>query len=129
MDWNTIGTQIITGIFEFIISAVGIYIIYLINKYIKNEKLKTILNSLHNLIKNSVLEVYQTYVEELKDKNIFDAKAQKKALERCLKIINTNMPIEVEEWLKLNYTDIESYIKGLIEAQIALLKNQSKKEG
>ena len=122
MDWNNILTEVILSILGIIFSGLGALTTYWISKKIKDDKLRTIVNSLNEVVKNAVLEVYQTYVEELKDKNMFDEKAQKKALERCLAIIKTNMPIDVKNWLEANYDDFTAYIKGLIEAQIALLK-------
>ncbi len=126
MDWNGIATEIILGVVGLVMSALGILITYLINKYIKNDELKGIVNSLNELVRNSVLEIYQTYVEALKKGGIFDDGAQKEAQERCLALINRNMPEKVHAWLEANYVDIEAYLKSLIEAQIGLLKNQSK---
>ena len=126
MDWNGIATEIILGVVGLVMSALGILITYLINKYIKNDELKGIINSLNELVRNSVLEVYQTYVEALKKGGIFNETAQNEALERCLVLINRNMPEKVHAWLEANYGDIEAYLKSLIESQIGLLKNQSK---
>lgn len=126
MDWNGIATEIILGVVGLVMSALGILITYLINKYIKNDELKGIVNSLNELVRNSVLEIYQTYVEALKKGGIFNETAQKEAQERCLALINRNMPENVHAWLEANYCDIEAYLKSLIESQIGLLKNQSK---
>ena len=60
MDWNGIATEIILGVVGLVMSALGILITYLINKYIKNDELKGIVNSLNELVRNSVLEIYQT---------------------------------------------------------------------
>jgi hypothetical protein len=122
MDWAEIGTQVILGIVGAVISGLGILITYLINKYIKNDKLKTILNSLNELVRNSVLEIQQTYVDSLKKGGMFDEEAQKEALARCLDVINTNMPKDVKEWLDANVGDVEAYLKGLIEAQIGSMR-------
>lgn len=126
MNWGEIGTQVILGIIGVIISAIGIIVTYLVNKYVNDAKLKSILTSLNNLVQNSVLEVYQTYVEALKKAGSFNAEAQKVALERCLTLIKANMPKDIETWLKANYSNIESYLKSLIEAKIGLLKAQAK---
>ena len=126
MNWGEIGTQVILSIIGVVISAVGVIVTYLVNKYVSDAKLKNILTSLNNLVQNSVLEVYQTYVEALKKAGNFDAEAQKQALERCLALIKVNMPKELETWLKTNYSDIEGYLKSLIEAQIGFLKNNAK---
>lgn len=127
MNWNEIGTQLIIGIVGIVISALGVYVTYLINKWVKDSELKDIITSLNQVVQQSVLNVYQTYVEELKCKNEFTLQAQKVALEHCLNLIKTNIPIKVKTWLEANYEDIEAYLKTLIEAQIGLLKNGGKK--
>lgn len=126
MNWAEIGTQVITGIIGVLIAGLGTLITVLINKYVKNDKLKTILNSLNETVKNAVSEVYQTYVEALKKDGMFDAEAQKEALSRALEIIKTNLPTEALDWVKENYNDIDAYFRSLIEATIGLLKNNSK---
>ena len=120
--WEQIGTEIILGIIGVVISGLGGLITYLINKFVKDNQLKTILNSLNDLVKNAVAEVYQTYVEALKKGGMFDANAQKEALERCLAVIKANMPNDVKKWLEANYASVEDYLKTLIEANVALLK-------
>ena len=126
MNWAEIGTQVITGIIGVLIAGLGTLITVLINKYVKNDKLKTILNSLNETVKNAVSEVYQTYVEALKKDGMFDAEAQKEALNKALIIIKTNLPTEALDWVKENYSDIDAYFRSLIEATIGLLKNNSK---
>lgn len=126
MNWAEIGTQIITGIIGVLIAGLGTFITVLINKYVKNDKLKTILNSLNETVRNAVSEVYQTYVEALKKDGMFDAEAQKEALNKALIIIKTNLPTGALDWVKENYSDIDAYFRSLIEATIGLLKNNSK---
>lgn len=123
MNWAEIGTQVIVGIIGVLLTGLGTFITFLINKYIKNDKLKTILSSLNETVRNAVSEVYQTYVEALKKDGMFDAEAQKEALSRALEIIKTNLPSDVMAWVQDNYTDIDAYFKSLIEAAIGLLKN------
>lgn len=122
MNWGEILTQIVLGLLGILLSVLSVYATYLINKHIKDAELKRIITSLNDLVQKAVLEVYQTYVENLKSKSIFDAEAQKTALNQSLEIIKVNMPSDVEKWLKSNYTDVERYLKTLIEAQIGLLK-------
>lgn len=122
MNWNEIGTQIILSIIGVVVSGLGILITYVINKYVKNDELKQIMNSLNELVKTSVLEIQQIYVDEMKCKNVFDKNAQKLAIERCLENIKANMPIKVKSWLESNYTNVDAYLRTLIEAQVKLLK-------
>lgn len=128
MNWGQIGTEIMIGLAGILITALGAYVTYLINKYVKNQEVKEIINSLHQLVRDSVLEVYQTFVEELKDKDMFDKNAQKLALERCLELIRVNMSQRVKTWLEANVGDITAYLKSLIEAQIGSLKNSGGKK-
>lgn len=128
MDWGSIGTQVILGIIGILITGLGTVVTYLINKYVKNDKLNTILKSLNETITNSVSEVYQTYVQSLKDGNMFDEAAQKEALSKALVIIKNNLPADVMKWVKENYTDIDAYFKSQIEAVIGLLKNSGSKK-
>ena len=122
MNWNEIGTQLIIGIIGFVISALGIFVTYLINKWVKNDELKQIMTSLYQLVESAVLDVQQTYVDEMKKHNMFDYEAQKLAVEKSLKVIKANMPMKVESWLKSNYIDIDNYLRTLIEAQVKTLK-------
>lgn len=127
MNWAEIGTQIIVGIIGVLLTGLGTLITFLINKYIKNDKLKTILSSLNETVRNAVSEVYQTYVEALKKDGMFDAEKQKEALNKALEIIKTNLPTDVMKWVQENYSDIDSYFKSQIEAAIGLLKNSGSK--
>lgn len=122
MDWNQVGTQMILWILGIIFSGLGAFVTFLINKYVKNNNAKNILNSLLTLVKNSVLEIQQTYVDTLKKQGSFDIAAQKIALQKCYDKVIANMPKEMENWLISNYNDIETFIKGLIESQIGSLK-------
>lgn len=122
MNWESILTEVILSVLGVVFTALGGLVSYWISKKIKDDKLRGIMTSLNDVVKKATLEVYQTYVEGLKEKDIFDVEAQKTALSRALKIIETNCTQEVKEWLKSNVSDVQEYLKGLIEAQIALLK-------
>lgn len=128
MDWAEIGTQVILGIIGVLITGLGTLITVLINKYVKNDKLKNILASLNEVVQKAVSEVYQTYVEALKKDGMFDEAAQKEALNKALEIIKTNASKDVMKWLQANYTDIDAYLKSQIEAVIGLLKNSGSKK-
>ena len=127
--WENILTQVILYVLGFALTAIFSAITYLINKHIKNEQAKDAAASFSELVRVSVLEVYQTCVEELKDRDIFDHEAQKAALNAAQKLIRENMPARVERWLCANYGDVEGFITTNIEAQIGALKNSGRKGG
>lgn len=126
MDWSEIGTQIILGIIGVLLTSLGTLITFLINKYVKNDQLKRLMGTLNEVVKNAVSETYQTYVEALKKDGMFSKEAQKIALEKALMIIKDNLPKDVMDWVKENYSDIDTFLKSQIEAVIGLLKNSGK---
>lgn len=122
MDWNTIGTEVIVGIIGVIIAGLGTLITVLINKYVKSKELKDILLSLNEVVKTIVADVQQTYVDGLKKDGMFDAEKQKEALNLALEKIKVSLPTNVHTWLQKNQTDIDEYLKSLIEGAVYLLK-------
>lgn len=121
--WEQIGTEIILGIIGVVISGLGALISFLINKYVKNNEARTLLNELHEIVKDVVQDVYQTYVDTLKKGGMFDADAQKKALDMALEKINASLSEKLKKWLDANYADAQAFIKTLIESAIFSLKN------
>ena len=124
MNWNEIGTQLIIAIGSILISGAGLLVTYFINKFIKNDKLKRLMNELNVLVQNSVNEVYQTYVDDLKKGGVFNKECQKEALTKALELMRNNMSADLSKWVNENHTNVTEYLKGLIEAQIGLLKNK-----
>ena len=122
MDWGSIGTQVILGIIGVIITALGTVVTMLINKYVKDEKLKSMLNSLNQLLQNCVAEVQQTYVDALKKQGKFDLDAHEQALETALSKAKDSMTSEMWDWLVANYKDPDSYLRSRIEAIIGSFK-------
>lgn len=120
--WSELLKDLILGLVGLVISALGVYVTYLINSKIKNAQVKEYVAQLNDLVQKAVLETYQTYVEELKENDMFDSRAQKKALKKALTIVETNLPTDLEQWLKTQFPAFESYLTTLIEAQIGLLK-------
>lgn len=123
MDWGNIGTQIILSIIGIVMTALGTVATYLINKYVKDEKLKNMLISLNDLINTCVLEIKQTYVDSLKKQGKFDLDAQKQALSDCLDKIKGSMTKEMWDWLVANYNDPDGYLKSRIESAIGYFKS------
>ena len=119
MNWSEIISKIILWALGLAGTGISVFFTYLINKKIKNKDTKALIN---DTVKHCVLDVYQTYVEALKDKNVFDADAQKEALNKCLELIKKELPATALSWLNLTYNNIEEHLKTLIESQIGQLK-------
>ena len=125
MDW----LELLNEIFKVcIIPLLGILSTYLI-KFIKvqgdaviesieSEKARKYLRMLQNTVTEAVVETNQTYVENMKDKQMFDEEAQKKAFtmtyQRVLSLINE----ESKVYLANIVGDLNEYITTLIEAEV-----------
>ena len=109
---------IITGLITFATSK----LIQLINSKIEDKKAANYLSTIINLVGDSVKTVYQTYVEALKNQDIFTEEAQKEALDRCMNMIESQLAPELINYITTNFGDLEDYLKTLIESTIYTLK-------
>lgn len=126
--WEQIGTEFILGIIGVVISGLGVFITYLINKYIKNATVRNYLNELHVIVTDVVQEVYQVYVEALKKDGAFDKAAQERAVEIALEKLDTVLSKEIKAWLDSNFADVQAFLKTLIESSIYALKSINKEK-
>lgn len=109
---------IITGLITFATSK----LIQLINSKIEDKKAANYLSTIVNLVGDSVKTVYQTYVESLKNQNIFTEEAQKEALDRCMNTIKAQLAPDLINYITTNFGNLEDYLKTLIESTIYTLK-------
>lgn len=66
MNWNQIGTEVIISLIGLAITIIGGCITYIVNKKVKDERIRNILNQGLSVVKDGVGYVYQTYVESIK---------------------------------------------------------------
>lgn len=122
-------------IMQIVFSALGVlvtglvgwlttYLTKLLSQKIKDKNLANWLTQITEIILNAVKVTYQVYVEALKDKNMFDAEAQKEALERAYKMVLSQLTDDAKNFIKENYGDIETWVKAQIESAIYTLKNK-----
>lgn len=122
---NEIMTKLIIAAISLVFTILSTIATYLINKYVKNNEAKTMMLVLTDLAKSAVLNIQQTYVDDLKKNKQFDFEAHSIALEKCINTIKTNMPTKVENWLKSNHLDENKYLTMLIEAAIKEMKGDA----
>lgn len=108
-----------------IIGVIGGYIIAFVNKKreqmeakVEDETLEKYIGLVSNLITDCVAATQQTYVQALKDKDMFDENAQKEALEMTFNAVKSLLSDKATECLLEAFTDLDSYIKYKIEAEI-----------
>ena len=100
-------------IMQIVFSALGVlvtglvgwlttYLTKLLSQKIKDKNLANWLTQITEIILNAVKVTYQVYVEALKDKNMFDAEAQKEALERAYKMVLSQLTDDAKNFIKEN---------------------------
>jgi hypothetical protein len=129
MGW----TEILTEIFKVcIIPLLGVLTGYLVafikkkmdavTKNTESELTKKYLGLLEETVINCVLTTKQTYVDALKNKNAFDADAQKEAFERTYSAVVANLTDESRKYLEQITADLPQFITEMIEARVAQTK-------
>lgn len=96
------------------------------NKQIKektnSEVARKYLDMLEDSIMKSVIATTQTYVEALKDKNAFDAEAQKIAFKMSYDAVMSTLTDEAKKYLTTIVSDLDSYITTRIEYNVKVCK-------
>lgn len=101
-------------------------LIAFINTKLKNTKHTKYLTDAVDVISRSVKTTYQTYVEGLKNKNMFTKEAQNEALSKARDIALSQLSTDVKSFVEVNFGDVEKWIESTIESVIYDLKNTSK---
>lgn len=96
-----------------------------LNTKIKDQKALTYLNNAISVVTSVVKATYQTYVEALKNENMFTKEAQEQALNKAVEQAKATMSAEVKNFITENYGDLTEWIKLQIESAIYSLKNGS----
>lgn len=122
--WTELGTAL-TPILTSLVSVLVAFLIRFINIKVTELKGKVddkteykYIEMISNTVTKCVTEINQTYVENLKDKNMFTAAAQKEAFNNCLKSVENLLPEECKKYITETYKDLEAYLKVQIEAEV-----------
>lgn len=115
-----------------IIPLLGVLTMFLVN-YVKakseeikvgkdSELSKKYIDMLTQTITDCVIATNQTYVNSLKNKNAFDADAQREAFKLTQEAVLTILSDDAKEYLDNMYGDLNVYIVKQIEATVNLNK-------
>ena len=129
MDWINILNQVFELCIVPLLAIATKVLIDFINTKIEEGKRKTdselaikYLSLLNDTVCDCVQATNQTYVEALKNKNAFNAEAQKQALQRTVDAVKLVLSEEAKTYLSHFVGDLDILIKEKIEANIAALK-------
>ena len=124
MNWQAILLSIISIVLTALVSWGAERLIALINSKLANSKYAKYLTSSVDVVTRAVKTTYQTYVETLKDKNMFTADAQKEALSKAGEMALAQLTDDSKKWIQTNFGDVKTWIANTIESVIYDLKNK-----
>lgn len=124
MNWQAILLSIISIVLTALVSWGAERLIALINSKLANSKYAKYLTSIVDVVTRAVKTTYQTYVETLKDKNMFTPDAQKEALSKAGEMALAQLTDDSKKWIQTNFGDVKTWIANTIESVIYDLKNK-----
>ena len=124
--------QILFSVLSVILTTIATWAVARITAWldgkIKDKKALGFLTDAIQVVQTVVKEVYQTYVQGLKNKNAFDIAAQKVALDTAIKRAKSIMSKECQEYIIKNYGDLTEWLMLQIEAFLYDLKKKPELE-
>lgn len=124
MNWQAILLSAISIVLTALVTWGAERLIELINSKLANSKYAKYLTSIVDVITRAVKTTYQTYVETLKNKDMFTAEAQKEALSRAREMALSQLTEDSKKWIATNFGDVKQWISNTIESVIYDLKNK-----
>lgn len=129
MNWNEIGNAVFQLVLIPLLSLALTYFKKWVDLKIQeaqaatdNDTLDRYLDMLNQTVSDCVTETNQTYVEEMKDKNVFDVEAQKAAFKMTFDNVLKILGEDVIEYLKTAVGDLEALITSKIETEVNMQK-------
>lgn len=122
-------TMTLTAALELFLTALltvlAKFLISFINSKIAEAKAKTndqilakYLDMVNKTISDCVIATNQTYVESLKNKDMFDAAAQREAFNKTFEAVKALLTEEAITYLSTLTDDTDLYLSTLIEAEV-----------
>lgn len=129
MNWLDLLNQVFQVCFIPLLGFATIALIYILKQKMNDAKEKTdseiagkYLNMLEVTIVDCIRATNQTYVNALKDKNAFDADAQKEALRMTTDAVMKILSDDAKDYLKHFVGDLNEIVREKIEANIDRVK-------
>ena len=96
------------------------------NSKIKDAQAAKYLTQITQIVTDAVMNIFQSFVETLKNNGKFDEAAQQEAKEKALAIIQSQLTDELKAYIQDNFGDMKQWLMSKIEAIIYTLKNKNK---
>lgn len=129
MDWLKVANEVCQTLLPLVLMALSLTLISYINNKLEEGKKKSdsdvtdkYLTMLQDTIEDAVLATTQTYVEALKNQNMFDEEAQKHAFKLTYDAIMKVLTDDAKKYIESAVGDLETYITNKIESTVKLSK-------
>ena len=129
MDWLQIANDVCQTLLPLVLMALSVTLITFINtkleegkKKIDNDVTDKYLTMLQDTIEDAVLATTQTYVEALKNQNMFDKEAQKQAFKLTYDAVMKVLTDDAKKYIESAVGDLEIYITNKIESTVKMSK-------
>lgn len=114
------------GVFGAVVLAVAGVAANAIREYAEAKTDSQSLVEIADAVADAVEAKFQTYVDAMKDKDLFDAEAQKKALQEAVKACIASLSDRAKQYIeKASGGDLEGYLANKIEAEVHRQKSVS----
>lgn len=128
MNWQEVLISIISLVLTTLATWAVARLTAWLDSKVKDKTALGFLNDAIQVVQTVVKEVYQTYVQNLKDTKMFTVDAQKEALNKAIERAKSVMSKETQDYITKNFGDITQWITLQVEAFLYDLKNKNKKE-
>lgn len=126
MEWQSVLLSVVSIVLTALVTWGAERLIALINCKLNNSKYAKYLVDATNIIATAVKSTYQTYVQSLKNEDMFTKETQGKALVQAREMAISQLSCEVKNYIGKNFGNVEVWINSNIESIIYDLKNACK---
>ena len=119
MTWNDVIIEIVNVAFKAITMIALPYLAAKLGEKINNDHVARLIKKGEVFVEKSVDMVQQTFVDNLKKQNGFNADAQKEAFKLCYENWMNMASSEIKNAISEEVGDLDAWLNTMIEAQIA----------
>lgn len=122
--WNEILMYIINVVLKLLVAAIIPYLFNLVRVKMKNDTEIKYLNRFEKMVEDAVKEVQQTYVDNMKATDLFNADAQINAFNMVKTNVANMMNDEMQSIVYDAVGDFDEYIRNKIESSVYKMKQE-----
>ena len=123
LNWNSVLMYVIETAFKIIVTFGIPYLFAILRAKFKVDKQNKYMNMFEQLVRDAVSQVQQTYVDNMKEENLFDKAAQLRAFNTAKDIVIALTNEKMKKIVVETVGDFEAYLNNKIEAEVYTSKH------